>query len=291
MKVCNYYPFGLKHKGYNNTVSSGNPALKHKTYQGQEFTDELGLNIHEWKYRISDPALGRFYQIDPLAQDYTYNSTYAFQENKLGLGVELEGLELKRLRGGVQEFFRGVNRFLGESVNVGREIELSGVRGQEVAKNAAEARRKELITGVGEINSGAEDAVKGGIHLTGEVLDEAGDKLEIGAIVAAPFTEGASLSLTIPATIMQTSGKALKTGVKISDGDRAGAAKEVANGVVDIALGKAASKAIKQSKKVGNITTVKQEKTQDAALQAVNKMISKAMGIFTNDISDQNVIK
>ncbi|TRX32720.1 hypothetical protein [Flavobacterium restrictum] len=32
--------------------------------------------------------------IDPLAEDYAYNSTYAFQENKLGLGRELEGLEL-----------------------------------------------------------------------------------------------------------------------------------------------------------------------------------------------------
>ncbi|QMU66072.1 MAG: hypothetical protein GKR88_18525 [Flavobacteriaceae bacterium] len=34
--------------------------------------------------------------IDPLAADYVYNSTYAFQENKLGLGTELEGLELRK---------------------------------------------------------------------------------------------------------------------------------------------------------------------------------------------------
>lgn len=32
--------------------------------------------------------------IDPLAEKYSYNSTYAFQENKMGLGRELEGLEL-----------------------------------------------------------------------------------------------------------------------------------------------------------------------------------------------------
>ncbi|WP_406844824.1 hypothetical protein [Flavobacterium soyae] len=32
--------------------------------------------------------------IDPLAEKYPYNSTYAFQENKMGMGVELEGLEL-----------------------------------------------------------------------------------------------------------------------------------------------------------------------------------------------------
>jgi len=43
---------------------------------------------------VSDPATGRFWQIDPLAEDFMYNSTYAFQENKMGMGVELEGREL-----------------------------------------------------------------------------------------------------------------------------------------------------------------------------------------------------
>ncbi|WP_123902435.1 hypothetical protein [Epilithonimonas hispanica] len=37
--------------------------------------------------------------IDPLAEKYAYNSTYAFQENKMGLGRELEGLELRQDRG------------------------------------------------------------------------------------------------------------------------------------------------------------------------------------------------
>jgi hypothetical protein len=32
--------------------------------------------------------------VDPLSNKYPYNSTYAFQENKMGLGIELEGLEL-----------------------------------------------------------------------------------------------------------------------------------------------------------------------------------------------------
>jgi RHS repeat-associated protein len=75
--------------------SNGNStAQKFKTYQEQEWHNELGLNLHQWKYRMSDPALGRFISIDPLAEDFYYNSTYAFQENKLGLGRELEGAEL-----------------------------------------------------------------------------------------------------------------------------------------------------------------------------------------------------
>ncbi|MEW7289111.1 DUF6443 domain-containing protein [Aquimarina sp. 2304DJ70-9] len=88
----NYYPFGLEHKGYNS--SSSEVKNNYKTYQGQEFTENLNIDVHEWKYRISDPSTGRFWQIDPLAEEYTYNSTYAFQENKLGIGIELEGLEV-----------------------------------------------------------------------------------------------------------------------------------------------------------------------------------------------------
>lgn len=91
LREQNYYPFGLEHMGYNNVSYGAKNNLK--TYQSQEFTEDLGLDVHEWRYRISDPATGRFWQIDPLAENYMYNSTYAFQENKLGMGVELEGLE------------------------------------------------------------------------------------------------------------------------------------------------------------------------------------------------------
>ncbi len=86
----NYYPFGLKHKGYNNV-----PLTNHtyELFQGQERTEDLGLNVDEWKYRWSDPAIGRFWQIDPLAEDYVYNGTYNFAENRVIDGYELEGLE------------------------------------------------------------------------------------------------------------------------------------------------------------------------------------------------------
>ncbi|MDE1208455.1 hypothetical protein LCI24_16810, partial [Tenacibaculum sp. LAR 2:5] len=93
----NYYPGGLEHVGYNGALRGVKNNLK--TYQKQEFTEDLGLNTHEWRYRVSDPATLRFWQVDPLAEDYTYNSTYAFQENKLGMGIELEGLELYPING------------------------------------------------------------------------------------------------------------------------------------------------------------------------------------------------
>ncbi|WP_318173664.1 RHS repeat-associated core domain-containing protein [Chryseobacterium sp. PET-29] len=84
----NYYPFGLKHEGYN--ALDGNSAYQYK-YQGQELQE---TGFYSFKWRNYMPDVGRFFNIDPLAEKFPYNSTYAFQENKLGMGVELEGLEL-----------------------------------------------------------------------------------------------------------------------------------------------------------------------------------------------------
>ena len=87
----NYYPFGLKHKGYNSNING--VSNKYKDFQGQELTEDLGLNVHEWKYRISDPAIGRFWQVDPLAEDYEWMTTYQFSSNQPIHAPELEGLE------------------------------------------------------------------------------------------------------------------------------------------------------------------------------------------------------
>ena len=96
----NLYPFGLKHKGYNNVVSSNGNSTgqKFKTFQGQKLDDELGLNWLSFKYRNYDPAIGRFFNIDPLAEDYNYQSPYNFAENRVIDGIELEGLEWKSVK-------------------------------------------------------------------------------------------------------------------------------------------------------------------------------------------------
>ncbi|WP_237732411.1 DUF6443 domain-containing protein [Flavobacterium sp. UGB4466] len=91
IEESNYYPFGLKHKGYN--TDDLHPDYKYK-YNGKELQDELGLGVYFFKFRSYDPALGRFWQIDPLAGTYAHNSTYAFAENNVSSGTDLEGLEL-----------------------------------------------------------------------------------------------------------------------------------------------------------------------------------------------------
>jgi RHS repeat-associated protein len=83
-----YYPFGLAFNSYKSGLEN-----KYK-FQGQEHVDDLDLNWDSFKWRNHQPDLGRFFNVDPLAEEFPYNSVYAFSENKLGLGTELEGKEL-----------------------------------------------------------------------------------------------------------------------------------------------------------------------------------------------------
>lgn len=59
--------------------------------------------MYEFKWRMDDSQTRRFWQVDPLADKYVYNSPYAFSENKVTAHVELEGLEAWSVnpRGGV----------------------------------------------------------------------------------------------------------------------------------------------------------------------------------------------
>src|SRR5881397_2567448 len=68
-------------------------------YQGQEIDNEFFEGAVSFLYRVEDPRIGRFLSVDPLDQEFPWNSPYAFQENKMGMGRELEGRELLPLLG------------------------------------------------------------------------------------------------------------------------------------------------------------------------------------------------
>ncbi len=77
-------------------------------FQGQEKDDEVKGegNFINFMFRMYDSRVGRFLSIDPLDSEYPWNSTYAFAENKLGIGTELEGKELKYHNGVLKYFVR-----------------------------------------------------------------------------------------------------------------------------------------------------------------------------------------
>ncbi|WP_306597670.1 MULTISPECIES: RHS repeat domain-containing protein [unclassified Chryseobacterium] len=72
IEESNYYPFGLKHEGYN--VLTGNPSYKYK-YNGKEL-QESGMYDYGWRNYM--PDVGRWTQLDPLVENtedpYAYNN-------------------------------------------------------------------------------------------------------------------------------------------------------------------------------------------------------------------------
>jgi uncharacterized FlaG/YvyC family protein len=64
-------------------------------FQKQEKDDEFKGkgNSLNFEYRMDDSRIGRFFCIDPLSSKYPHNSSYAFAENRVIDGVDLEGLE------------------------------------------------------------------------------------------------------------------------------------------------------------------------------------------------------
>ena len=88
--ISDYSPFGVQLS--ERTISGDGYRFG---FQGQEMDDEIkgeGNSVN-YKYRMHDPRLGRFFAVDPLAAEYPHNSPYAFSENVVINALELEGLE------------------------------------------------------------------------------------------------------------------------------------------------------------------------------------------------------
>ncbi|KZS38233.1 hypothetical protein AWE51_19545 [Aquimarina aggregata] len=77
----NYYPFGLKHKGYNEIVSPHtNGTAQQFKYNGIELEESLGLDLYEMEFRQYDPAIARFTSIDPVTH-HNFSTYTAFDNN------------------------------------------------------------------------------------------------------------------------------------------------------------------------------------------------------------------
>ncbi len=71
----NYYPFGMTHSGYNNTLRGRNHNYG---FGNKEEQDELNLGWIDITARNYDPTLGRWMNIDPLADQMRRHSPYNY---------------------------------------------------------------------------------------------------------------------------------------------------------------------------------------------------------------------
>jgi RHS repeat-associated protein len=90
LEESNYYPFGLKHSPYNAIT----PAQDYKyRYNSKEYQDELSLNLYDCGARNYDPALGRWMNVDPLAETSRRFSPYVYALSNPVLFIDPDGME------------------------------------------------------------------------------------------------------------------------------------------------------------------------------------------------------
>jgi RHS repeat-associated protein len=73
-----YYPFGERFESYTRENSVFNKRLYNA---GSELQDDLGLNVYETDYRMLDPDLGRWWQVDPKVDNMYEWSPYNYSFN------------------------------------------------------------------------------------------------------------------------------------------------------------------------------------------------------------------
>lgn len=168
LEETHYYPFGLTMAGISFKAAGIEPN-KEKTFQDQRFDNDLGLNWVQFKWRNHDPQTGRFIEIDPLANDYVYNSVYAFSENKVTAHVELEGLESASIHV-VQSVFNKIIELGTDMPNGAAQLQQGAINKAEVVTggNANLPQAVQQLKSVSaelQINAGVAQMVKPGMEM------------------------------------------------------------------------------------------------------------------------------
>ncbi|PAM94996.1 hypothetical protein B4N84_06845 [Flavobacterium sp. IR1] len=171
----NYYAFGLLHKGYNHYVPGTIKNLY--KYNGKELQDELGLNAYDYGARFYDPATGRWYTVDAMAEKYSDMSPYNYALNNPVMFIDPDGNEVEMCCEGLKGFLVGIVDNIA-SMNIRSKYE-----GQDFENGV---RAADIVSAIG----GAYLAAKGGGDIAAGVAG-----LEASATVTA-----ASGGLAVEAT-------------------------------------------------------------------------------------------
>ncbi len=197
----NYYPGGMQ-------MPSRNAQGDYRYgFQGQEKDNEVkgeGNSIN-YKFRMHDPRVGRFFATDPLEKDYPMLTPYQFSSlNPIGL-IELEG----------KEGITGMN--------------LSGI---PTTTAITPQTSKQLQAEVEAVKTN--DNVIQGIQVTGVTLSGMG---YISSIIPHPVTQVISKPLIVIGEGLDIIGTGLEVNKRLKNGDKSGAIKTGVISVVSNRLG------------------------------------------------------
>ena len=89
LQEAHYYPFGLSITGLSQQHEQ-EPANKYQ-YNGKELNDEFGLHWNDYGARWYDPAVGRWWSVGPLAEEFYEWSGYHYVYDNPINGIDPDG--------------------------------------------------------------------------------------------------------------------------------------------------------------------------------------------------------
>src|SRR5208283_232212 len=90
-----YYPFGMELQAL--CYTSGADLQNNNLYNGKELQTDYGLQWYDYGARFYDPEIGRWHVIDPMANQFYFNSPYVYCKNNPLILFDPDGLYPKSI--------------------------------------------------------------------------------------------------------------------------------------------------------------------------------------------------